>query len=134
MYERRRWGEYRVLDSGAYADGNKSLTKECVIEPEKQLSYQRHQHRSEVWTIVSGTGEAVLNGEVIPVKPGSVINVRVGMMHACRGITELHIIEVQQGDPLVEEDIERFGNFWGPDGAPDQSFANGRQAIREHRI
>lgn len=129
MYERRCWGEYRVLDSGTYADGNKSLTKECVIEPGKQLSYQRHQHRSEVWTIVSGTGEVVLDGEVIPVKPGSVINVQMGMMHACRGITKLHIIEVQQGNPLVEKDIERFGNFWGPDDAPTN---HSQTVIREH--
>lgn len=112
MYERRRWGEYRVLDQGVYPDGRKALTKELIIEAGKQLSYQRHAYRSEVWTIVSGTGEIVLDGEVSPLTPGSVKVVPAGTMHAMRASNEMHVIEVQLGNQLVEEDIERFGNFW----------------------
>ena len=34
-------------------------------------------------------------------------------MHAVRATSsDLHIIEVQHGDVLTEEDIERFGDFW----------------------
>lgn len=113
MYERRRWGEYRVLDSRVYDNGRNALTKELIIETGKQLSYQRHAHRSEVWTVVKGEGEVVLDGHVTPVVPGSVIHVRPMQMHAIRSTDDLHIIEVQLGSPLVEEDIERFGNYWG---------------------
>ena len=112
MCERRRWGEYRVLDAGAYEDGRRSLTKELVIEAGRQLSYQRHARRSEVWTVVSGEGEIVLDGEVRAVGPGSVVEVAPGRMHAARALSELRIVEVQLGDALVEEDIERFGSWW----------------------
>lgn len=113
MYEQRRWGEYRVLDSSVYPDGAKALTKELVVRDGKQMSYQRHAHRSEVWTIVSGTGEVVLDGLVRQVRAGSVVYINKLQMHAARAVgSELHIIEVQQGDILVEEDIERFGDYW----------------------
>lgn len=112
MYENRRWGEYRVIDSRAYGNGTNALTKEIVIFPGKQLSYQRHAYRSEVWTVVSGEGEVVVDGHVTPVVPGTVTNIRALQMHAARATTEMHIIEVQLGSPLVEEDIERFGDYW----------------------
>ncbi len=113
MYEQRRWGEYRVLDSSVYPDGAKALTKELVVRDGKQMSYQRHMHRSEVWTIVAGTGEVVLDGLVRQVRAGSVVYINKQQMHTARAVGgELHIIEVQQGDILVEEDIERFGDFW----------------------
>ena len=113
MYEQRRWGEYRVLDSSVYPDGEKALTKELVVRDGCQMSYRRHAHRSEVWTVVSGTGEVVLDGLVRQVRAGSVVYINQLQMHAGRAIgSELHIIEVQQGDNLIEEDIERFGDFW----------------------
>ena len=113
MYEQRRWGEYRVIDSSVFPDGAKALTKELIIRNGKQLSYQRHARRSEVWTIVSGTGEVVLDGLVRQVRAGSVVKIPAHTMHSGRAVGgDLHIIEVQQGDILVEEDIERFGNYW----------------------
>lgn len=113
MYEQRAWGEYRVIDRSVFSDGRNALTKELVVKQDKQLSYQRHLRRSEVWTVISGQGEVVLNGEVQELLPGSVINVEKEVMHAMRAIeSELHIIEVQLGDILAEEDIERFGYYW----------------------
>lgn len=113
MYEQRGWGEYRVIDSSVFPDGAKALTKELIVRDGKQLSYQRHAHRSEVWTIASGTGEVVLDGFVQQVRVGSVVNIEAGKLHSGRAIgSDLHVIEVQQGDILVEEDIERFGDFW----------------------
>ncbi|WP_165056680.1 MULTISPECIES: sugar phosphate nucleotidyltransferase [unclassified Adlercreutzia] len=112
MCERRRWGTYRVIDSSAHPDGARSLTKELIIEAGRQLSYQRHARRAEMWTIVSGFGEVVLDGLTRQVRAGSVVSIRPGQLHAARAIEELHVIEVQVGDVLVEEDIERFGDFW----------------------
>lgn len=113
MYEQCRWGEYRVIDSSVFPDGAKALTKELIVRDGRQLSYQRHSHRSEVWTIVSGTGEVVLDGLVQHVRAGSVVQILAHTMHSGRAVGgDLHIIEVQQGDILVEEDIERVGDFW----------------------
>lgn len=112
MYEKRSWGEYRVLDTGVYPDGCKALTKELVIEAGKQLSYQRHFHRSETWTIVSGEGFVVLDDDVTSVVPGMTLTIEKGVRHSMLAISEIHVIEVQFGNLLEEFDIERYGSYW----------------------
>lgn len=96
--------------SNSYMPNRRELL--CHTQAGRQLSYQRHARRSEVWTVVSGEGEIVLDGEVRAVGPGSVVEVAPGRMHAARALSELRIVEVQLGDALVEEDIERFGSWW----------------------
>lgn len=112
MYERKRWGEYKVINHETGPDGEESLTKELLLDPGAQLSYQQHMHRREIWTVISGRGIAVLDGLRHDVAPGSVIDVGIGVRHSIRATTSLRFIEVQIGSPLVEEDIERFGNYW----------------------
>ena len=116
MYEKRAWGEYMVLDYRNQEDGNNSLTKRLIIAPGQHISYQRHLHRSEMWTIIDGTGKLILNGEITPVKRGDMVHVKPGMKHAIKADTELHIIEVQIGDELTEEDIERLDWDWEING------------------
>lgn len=112
MYEKRRWGEYRVIDSSVYPDGCRALTKELIIESGQQLSYQKHLHRSETWTIVSGAGEVVRDEVVTPVSPGDTVRIGKGVKHSIRAFNEIHAIEVQFGDLLEEFDIERYGSYW----------------------
>ena len=112
MYERRGWGEYKVLDYKVHQDQNNSLVKELIISPGEHISYQRHNHRTEIWTFTEGTGELILDDKVKRVHRGDVAVINVGMKHAVKGITELHIIEVQIGDELTEDDIERLEWDW----------------------
>ena len=113
MYEERRWGTYRVIDVSTYSDGTQSLTKSLTLKAGKGISYQLHNHRSEVWTIAEGKGEFVLDGQRRTVSRGDVLSIPVGHKHALRATTEdLTFIEVQLGKPLIEEDIERFGWEW----------------------
>ncbi|WP_302428859.1 sugar phosphate nucleotidyltransferase [uncultured Prevotella sp.] len=112
MYEERRWGTYRVLDNAEYEDGTRSLTKTIHLNAGKNISYQLHHHRSEVWTCVEGEGIFVLDGERKNVKRGDVMNIPVEHLHAIKATTDLTFIEVQIGNPLVEEDIERFELDW----------------------
>lgn len=105
-------GEYRVLDYKVHEDGQNSLTKELIISPGEHISYQKHNHRTEIWTFTEGTGELILDDEVKEVHRGDVSIIKAGMKHAIKGITELHIIEVQIGDDLTEEDIERLNWGW----------------------
>lgn len=107
MYEERRWGTYRVLDDSYYADGRHSLTKSITLKPGKNISYQIHRHRSEVWTFVQGEGIFVIDGKEQRVAAGDTVIIPVGHWHAIKALTELTFIEVQSGNPLVEEDIER---------------------------
>ena len=107
MYEERRWGTYRVLDDSHYADGRHALTKSITLKEGKNISYQIHHHRSETWTFVEGEGIFVLDGQEQRVKPGDTVVIPVEHWHAIKALTELTFIEVQSGNPLVEEDIER---------------------------
>lgn len=108
MYEERRWGSYRVIDDTTYADGRHSLTKSITINAGKNISYQVHRHRSEVWTIVEGEGIFVLDGVERKVNAGDTLVIPVNHFHALKALTSLTFIEVQTGNPLVEEDIKRM--------------------------
>lgn len=112
MFEKRIWGEYRVLDYQVRNNGEKSLTKELVVLPGKNISYQKHNHRDEIWTFISGSGYLVIDGEVREVKCGDFVYINKGQMHAIKAVEEIHIIEVQIGDDLIEEDIERTDFDW----------------------
>ena len=112
MYEERRWGSYRVLDSTTYSDGSMSLTKVLQIKSGRYISYQIHNNREEVWTVVDGEGVVVLDGETRNVSRGDVVVINQGQKHAIKATTDLQIVEVQMGSSLVEEDIERFEWEW----------------------
>lgn len=112
MYEERRWGSYRVLDSTTYSDGCMSLTKVLQIKSGRYISYQIHNNREEVWTVVDGEGVVVLDGETRNVSRGDVVVINQGQKHAIKATTDMQIVEVQMGSSLVEEDIERFEWEW----------------------
>lgn len=112
MYEERRWGTYRVLDDTIYADGNHALTKSITLKAGKNISYQIHHHRAETWTFVQGEGIFVLDGVERHVKAGDTVHIPIEHYHAIKALTELTFIAVQCGNPLVEEDIERFEWKW----------------------
>lgn len=112
MYEERAWGTYKVIDYVIYIDGNNSLTKHLVIKPGKHISYQRHSRRTEMWTLIKGTGELIIDSVKKNVARGDTVYIKPGVMHAIKANSELHIIEVQIGGELAEEDIERFDWEW----------------------
>ena len=112
MYEERRWGWYRVLDRTVFEGGHEVLTKRLSIIAGKNFSYQYHNHRSEVWTIIGGEGQYACNGVVCRVKAGDVLNIPIGAKHGLRAVRDLELIEVQMGSDLVEEDIVRIYMTW----------------------
>lgn len=112
MFEERRWGWYRVLDYIRFENGTQVLTKRICIKAGRNLSYQMHFKRKEVWTIIKGEGEFALDNRIIPVKAGDVLNIPVQCKHAIKAMTDLEIIEVQSGSSLVEEDIVRIYMTW----------------------
>ena len=103
MYEERAWGDFQVLD--IYKN---SLTKHLFIKEGKSISYQKHNHRDEVWTIIDGDGLFTLDDVENNVKAGDVLTIKKGQKHMLKAITDLHFIEVQYGDEISEDDIERF--------------------------
>ena len=112
MFEEHRWGEYKVVDTAEFSDGYKSLTKQLKIKSGKSISYQVHRHRDEVWTFIDGEGELVLDDIRSVINRGNMVTIKKGLKHAVRTISDLTFIEIQAGDLLVEEDIERFDWKW----------------------
>ena len=128
LYEKRQWGEFHVLYERTFADGMSMLTKELVVEAGKGISYQRHFHRDEYWTIVDGEGEIIIDGVRQPVKRGDTFIICREQLHTIRALESptdslpspssggieggLTIIETQIGDLLSEDDIERISFPW----------------------
>jgi mannose-1-phosphate guanylyltransferase len=111
MFEERRWGSYKVLDHSRYGD-TEVLTKKLTLLAGKQFSYQYHEHRKEIWNIITGEGTLYLEGVKSPVKKGDVVSIDVGVRHGLWAECDLELIEVQMGTPLVEEDIVRIEVDW----------------------
>ncbi len=108
---RRPWGSYTVL--GEAGDGYQ--LKRIDVNPGAKLSLQAHQHRSEHWVVVAGTA-TVTCGDLIKVvaRNGSAY-IPIGEVHRLenRGKVPVQLIEVQVGDYLEEDDIQRFEDSYG---------------------
>jgi mannose-1-phosphate guanylyltransferase len=111
MYEERKWGYYRVLDFTKY-ENEEVLTRRIVVIKDSNLSYQYHLKRKEIWTVLTGKAEVVLEGKVMTITPGSVLEIDYGVKHALRAIEDFEMIEVQIGSELIEEDIYRISFDW----------------------
>lgn len=111
MYEERIWGWSKVLDYAKYED-EEMVTKRICINAGKNSTYHYHNLRNEVWTIVRGEGELVLNDSIRRVKAGDIIHIPVGKKHAIRAIKELEFIEVQTGKEVVDTDFVRLYADW----------------------
>ncbi|MCH6268420.1 sugar phosphate nucleotidyltransferase [Neobacillus citreus] len=112
MFEERRWGWYRVLDYKKSTEGKEVLTKRLFVFAGHNLSYQYHHYRSEVWVVVEGEGEFVLDDKLSYVKKGDVLTIPLGAKHGIEASSDLEIIEVQMGSKLEEGDIVRLFMSW----------------------
>ena len=89
--------------------------KRLHVYPGAALSLQSHQHRSEHWVVVSGTASVVRDDEVLTLATNESVYIHVGQKHCLANRTEapLTVIEVQTGDYLGEDDIERYEDVYG---------------------
>jgi len=105
----RPWGWFETL-----AEGAGYRVKRLLIRSGQRISLQRHSHRSEHWVVVAGSGVMELDAQRISLEPGSVALIPVGAVHrAAAQLADLEIIEVQRGDWLSEDDIERLADDFG---------------------
>jgi mannose-1-phosphate guanylyltransferase/mannose-6-phosphate isomerase len=106
----RPWGSYEGIDA---ADGFQA--KRLIIEPGAGISLQRHKHRAEHWVVVRGSAEVTRGEEVFRLETNQSTYIPKGTLHRLKnpGEAPLHIIEVQSGDYLGEDDIERFEDSYG---------------------
>jgi mannose-6-phosphate isomerase-like protein (cupin superfamily) len=105
MITERPWGTYKVL----YQEEKVSV-KKIVVKPHCRLSLQSHEHRSEHWIVVHGSGSVVIGEDIIVCSINTQLFIPRGVKHRmCNtGEEELVFIEVQYGNILSEEDIIRY--------------------------
>ena len=103
MFAEKSWGSYRVLD--VQPEG---MTVKVTLKAGAQMNYHSHEHRNEVWTVVSGEGETLIDGMTQHVAPGDVITIMSGCKHRVKAITELTLVEVQLGKDISVKDKKKF--------------------------
>ena len=106
----RPWGSYDSIDSG-----ERFQVKRLVVRPGGVLSLQMHHHRAEHWVVVSGTARITRGEETFLLEENQSTYIPVGVRHRIEnpGRIPLHIIEVQSGTYLGEDDIVRFEDRYG---------------------
>jgi mannose-1-phosphate guanylyltransferase/mannose-6-phosphate isomerase len=106
----RPWGSYDSVDNG-----DRFQVKRLVVKPGASMSLQLHHHRAEHWIVVSGTARITRGEETFLLGENESTYIPMGAKHRIEnpGKVELHIIEVQSGSYLGEDDIVRFEDIYG---------------------
>jgi mannose-1-phosphate guanylyltransferase/mannose-6-phosphate isomerase len=106
----RPWGSYDSIDSG-----DRFQVKRLSVKPGASMSLQLHHHRAEHWIVVSGTARITRGEEVFLLEENESTYIPLGAKHRIEnpGKIPLHIIEVQSGSYLGEDDIVRFEDRYG---------------------
>ena len=112
MFEERRWGSYEVLNLSRGTEAQIALTKKLNIKRDCQISYQYHDNRKEIWTIIKGRGIFYYEGNKREIVEGETVIIDIKEKNGIKAITPLEIIEVQIGKILSEDDIERLEFDW----------------------
>jgi len=110
-YSARPWGKYDVIDQG-----DRFKVKRITVKPGAILSLQMHRHRAEHWIVVRGTARVTCGDETFFLSENESTFVPVGVKHRLENPSStapLEIIEVQSGNYLGEDDIERFDDLYG---------------------
>ena len=111
MYEERRWGTITVIDTSE-KNGKKNTTRKIKIFEGMNSSYHYHEKRDEVWTILSGEAELIVNGIKQLISVGQVVRIPSGTKHAVRAISDIEFIEIQFGESIANDDLNRIAMDW----------------------
>lgn len=108
----RPWGDYNDID-----EDERFRVKRIIVKPGGILSLQKHKHRSEHWVVVKGTAIVTRGEEVSELNENQSTYIPKGVVHRLenKGDEPLHLIEVQVGDYVGEDDIVRLEDTYGRD-------------------
>ncbi|MBT4874178.1 MAG: mannose-1-phosphate guanylyltransferase/mannose-6-phosphate isomerase [Desulfobacula sp.] len=106
----RPWGSYETIDAE-----HRFQVKRITVKPGAKLSLQKHFHRAEHWTVVSGAATITRGDEEMLLKEDESTYIPLGTLHRLEnpGKIPLELIEVQSGSYLGEDDIVRFDDVYG---------------------
>ncbi|MEO8559895.1 MAG: mannose-1-phosphate guanylyltransferase/mannose-6-phosphate isomerase, partial [Rhodospirillales bacterium] len=108
----RPWGAYESIDAG-----ERHQVKHITVKPGQRLSLQQHSKRAEHWIVVRGTAQVTRGDDVFQLHENQSTYIPLGTKHRLENPTDqpLHLIEVQSGSYLGEDDIVRFDDKYGRD-------------------
>lgn len=108
----RPWGAYETVDAG-----DRHQVKHITVKPGQRLSLQQHGKRAEHWIVVRGTARVTRGEDVFDLRENESTFIPLGTRHRLENPTDqpLHLIEVQSGSYLGEDDIVRFDDKYGRD-------------------
>lgn len=106
----RPWGRWVVLDRTSHL-----IVKKLTVEPGRRISLQRHHFRSERWILMEGEAVVQRDSEVSLLRPGDGVLIPQNCLHRLANDTEapISVLEIQFGEVLSEDDIERFDDDFG---------------------
>lgn len=106
----RPWGWYEGIDIG-----ERFQVKRIMVKPGERLSLQMHHHRAEHWVVVSGSAMITIDNVSKLYTENESTYIPIGSTHRLEnpGKLPLHLIEVQSGSYLGEDDIVRFEDTYG---------------------
>ena len=108
--EQRPWGNFHII-----AKGQGYQIKEMNINPGKKQSLQRHKNRSEYWQVIDGLGMVYLEDSKFKLEKNDNIFIPQGDLHRLENIGNnlLTVVEIQVGEKISEDDIERIEDDFG---------------------
>ncbi len=104
------WGFHNlIIDNKSYK------VKILSVNPNSQLSLQKHQHREEHWIVVKGNGDVSINGKIDQLTIGDYVHIPKLSEHYLKNTSNVNlvIIEIQLGEILKESDIQRISDIYG---------------------
>ena len=106
----RPWGRWVVLDMTPQL-----VVKKLGVEPGKRISLQRHRYRSERWIVMQGEAVVQRGEEQVRLAPGDGVLIPQNVRHRLTNESdqEVMLLEIQFGELLSEDDIERFDDDYG---------------------
>ncbi len=106
----RPWGWYSILE-----DAEDCKVKRLVVKPGQVLSLQKHEKRSEHWTVIRGEAKVRLGDKEFLLQANESTYIPAGTLHRLEnsGFEDVHLIEVQTGSYFGEDDIVRYEDIYG---------------------
>ncbi|MCA3247662.1 MAG: mannose-1-phosphate guanylyltransferase/mannose-6-phosphate isomerase [Azospirillum sp.] len=106
----RPWGSYQTIDLGP-----RFQVKRLSVKPGAKISLQKHARRAEHWVVVQGVARVTRDEDVLTLRENMSTYIPVGCVHRLEnpGTEMLHIVEVQSGSYLGEDDIVRLEDSYG---------------------
>lgn len=99
MFAEKSWGSFQIIDVE-----DESLTIKVTLNAGHSMNYHSHEHRREIWNIVSGEGVVMVDGQEYMVRIGDIVELPIGSRHKITARSRMTIIEMQMGKAISKSD------------------------------